>query len=612
MYSFRQIRDAILEVSAQGGASPSFPYGEKTDELLEKVRREPHLQQVLAEIREEARRAAKEPLEPLSFAKFQLFETTGTRKEYEVPYFDRRRRLLGLTLATVIDDTDEHIEALQDLIWEICSEYTWSLPAHLPVGMEAVRSNHVPPEQVVDLFAAETAHALAETLYLAGSRMKPWMEYRIREEIERRAFRPVFHDPVHFGWESQPMNWASVCSGALGMAALLLEKDAERLAGMMERVLRAMECFLEGFGEDGGCAEGIGYWIYGFGYYTYFAEMLDAYTGGRLNMLKGAKLKRIAAFPLGASLAAERFVSYSDADERSELRTGLISRLAHRFGLQVPEMLSVSSLHSDHCYRWAHATRDLFWTDPELLNKPTPAGQFYFEDLQWLIDRRRLSDTFVGFSAKGGHNGEPHNHNDLGNFILNVGGESLLCDLGAGVYTRDYFGSKRYTYLHNASEGHSVPLIDGKQQQAGRERCAKLLELSTDNGAARFGLDLTEAYALPELKRLERRFVWSTDEAAREALLLLDDRFEFAAAPGALEEAFISRREPVIEGGRITWTGAGGAVALDYDPTAWSARLETIETRNHHLIKETVYRIRLTALQPAADMRFAGRFTVRV
>src|SRR5699024_6445328 len=138
-------------------------------------------------------------------------------------YFDRRRRLLGLALTSVIDETNEYIGTLNDLIWEICNEYTWALPAHLPVGVKAVQQSTWQPEEQVDLFAAETAHALAETLTMLGDRLSPWMEYRIRTEIERRIFGPMFNSSIHFKWESKPSNWSAVCAGAVGMVALMLE-----------------------------------------------------------------------------------------------------------------------------------------------------------------------------------------------------------------------------------------------------------------------------------------------------------------------------------------------------------------------------------------------------
>ena len=33
--------------------------------------------------------------------------------------------------------------------------------------------------------------------------------------------------------------------------------------------------FLDGFASDGGCAEGVVYWAYGFGYFTYAADLLE-------------------------------------------------------------------------------------------------------------------------------------------------------------------------------------------------------------------------------------------------------------------------------------------------------------------------------------------------
>ena len=65
--------------------------------------------------------------------------------------------------------------------------------------------------------------------------------------------------------------------------------------------------------------------------------------------------------------------------------------------------------------------------------------------------------------------GEPHNHNDVGSFLYYIGDEEIISDLGAGEYTKKYFGPERYEILCNSSRGHSVPVIEGKYQCAGRE-----------------------------------------------------------------------------------------------------------------------------------------------
>jgi len=374
--SFKRLRDALITAQP----SPEFPYGVPLAARLEEVQRDPLFRAHLTELRAEAERAANTPLEGLPFSLFHLFEATGDRGGYQRPYFDRRRRLLGLVLTTLLDDTDAYLSTLQDLLWEVCNEYTWAVPAHLPVGLEAVKTNRLPPEEVVDLFAAETAHALAETLHLVGDRLDPWLDHRVRGEIERRVFRPL-SDPVHFWWESAPMNWASVCAGAVGMVALLLEGDRERLAGLLKRVLDALEVFLEGFGDDGGCPEGIGYWVYGFGYYVYFAEMLCAHTGDVLDLLEGEKVRAVAAFARAVSLGGDRFVNFSDAPAHTFLPTGLVSRLVARLEVPVPELTQIPSPFSDRCYHWPHATRNLLWTDPALLHHPTPEGTIYLPDL---------------------------------------------------------------------------------------------------------------------------------------------------------------------------------------------------------------------------------------
>jgi hypothetical protein len=593
--NFRLIREAIL-------SAPPVPAGFPLDALHDVGMRQrlltaPHLQQYLKETRAEAARAQEFPLEPIPFSLFRLFETTGDRAAFQHVYFDRRRRLAGLLLTTVLDETNTYLETLNDLIWEICNEYTWSLPAHLPVGIEQVRASHVPPEQEVDLFSAHTGHILAETISLLGERLPDWLHYRIRTEIQRRIFQPVFDSLYHFWWESAPMNWASVCGGCVGMTALILIEDRELLAGMIDRVVRTMERSLDGFGADGGCPEGIHYWVYGFGFFTYFTEMLSAFTAGKIDLLQSERVKQIAAFPQVVSLGGERYINFSDVPERAIIHPGLGSRMAALLEQPIPE-LKPPQFHADHAFRWGHVSRDLLWTEASALEQPVSEGKFYLDNLAWIVDRRVWNGLTVAFAAKGGHNDEPHNHNDLGHFIIHLGDDSLLVDLGAGVYTRQYFQEQRYEFVHTGSHGHSVPLINGQMQREGANHLAALIHHELRVDGLTFALDLTHAYDDPTLETFTRTFDWSVDSVRHTAILQLTDMFRFGSSGGRVDECFVSLIQPKIEIDTIVWIGQHGSVTMPFDPEAYVAEVQIIETKMHYGEPVTVYPLLLCARQP--------------
>lgn len=603
MISLRQIRTAL-----QNGPSraENFPFGVDRAAKIREIRAADAFLPFREVIRAEAERAASTPTPDLPFHDFQLYETTGSRMEYERLYFDRRRRLLALALFAVVEESDEYIRALNDLIWEICNEFSWCVPAHLPLGLEAASRHRFPPEQAVDLFAAETAHALAETVYLLKNRLEPWVVHRVRKEIEHRVFTPLYHDPGLHGWEMAANNWAAVCAGSAGMAAMLLEEDPDRLAGMLYRALGAIGSFLEGFGPDGGCEEGAAYWNYGFGYFVYFAEMLVERTNGRLNLMQGEKIRNIAGFPLGIMLSGGMVVNYSDSDDRFELQIGLASKLKERFGLEGIAVTKIHSMLADGCYRYAHTLRNLFWSDLSLLRPDSriPEGTVVFPDLEWVVDRRYLGGEMFAFSAKGGHNAEAHNHNDLGHFILHAAGENLLADLGSGRYTRQYFSSSRYESLHASSLGHSVPVINGQGQLPGRERKAQVLHIDTSVGRLSFGLELAGAYGVAGLDSLQRFFVWQKREAQGAFVLELTDVFRFRSQPSSIEELFISRHEPEISEGRIVWRGARAQVEMRYDAAQWTAELERLTDVNHQGEPIEIFRARLRNPDPKPDVRF--------
>lgn len=608
MPNLSAIRAAILEAPE----TAQFGLGAFCDaDALARMRSAPHLQGFLAQMRAEASRATAEPPAPLTFDLFRRFEVSGDRAAYEAVYFDRYRRFAGLLLTTLIDETDAYLPALSELIWMMCGEYTWALPAHLRVGVEAVQAERVPPEQVVDLFAAHVAHMLAEAVYLLGDRLDAWLIYRVRHEIERRVFQPVFYDPRHFWWESAAMNWASVCAGCVGMAALILVDDREALAGMIQRVVRTMDCFLEGFGADGGCPEGIVYWAYGFGFYTYFADMLGAFTAGKLDLLDNPHVRRIAAFPQAVSLGGGRYVNFSDASEEAEVFSGLGSYLAARFDEPMPS-LKPPRLDADYIYRWGHVSRDLLWTDAAQLDLPACGGTHQLDTLGWMIARRALDGQTLAFAAKGGHNDEPHNHNDLGHFIIHVGGESLLADLGAGVYTRQYFTEGRYGFIHTGSHGHSVPVMNGFRQVAGAGHVAIVLSASHTGDTAHLSLDLTQAYpADAGLSRFIRTFDWAVGDG-QQATLTLRDEVAFEVAESRFEACFVSLVKPEISAGMAVWRGEHGEVSMRFDAAAFDVAVVAEDTLTHHQRPITVYRLLLRARAAEAARTDTFVFRARV
>lgn len=557
MYSFQQIQTAVASASVPG---PAFTRRQFTEAATA-----PHLSKLLAELRTDASRTDRLP--DLPYRLFRAYTRTGDRMTYEDRYFERRRRLNSAAVVALADA--DGVERLEDILWEVCGEYSWAVPAHhrfnttLDLGYD----------RCIDLFAAETAHTLAELVALLDDDLDEPVAQRVRDEVRRRVLSPFLDEPRSRWWETSTNNWAAVCAGAVGMAGLALEDDPLRLAALIDRVQRTMASFLSGFGSDGGCVEGMDYWVYGYGYFVYYAHALHERTG--LDLLSDTE--HIARFPTAIDLGNGRCVSFSDGSDRMIPPTGLISHLSGALAVPLPHVERVSSFEDDRCYRWGHLSRTILWSDEAAVGRPAPSGTAWLPDLGWLVAR---SDG-VAFAAKGGRNDEPHNQLDVGSFLLAVDGVQLLTDLGAGVYDADYFGPRRYQALHTSPAGHSVPRVGGVDQVFG-PFAAKVVEYAGTDESATLELDLSEVYSG---QTFCRRFEWDGRR------LELSDHFEQAGL--SLVERFISRSEPRLGDGEVVWDNGTGRVTLRLEGE-WAVAVEAIETRDHHAHPETVYRLTLT------------------
>ena len=97
----------------------------------------------------------------------------------------------------------------------------------------------------------------------------------------------------------------------------------------------------------------------------------------------------------------------------------------------------------------------------------------------------------------------------------------VICDPGGEVYTARTFGARRYDSKVLNSYGHAVPVIDGQLQRTGADARAVVLRTDFGDGEDMLVLDIRSAYAAPELKRLERTFVYRRGASA--AFTVRDD-----------------------------------------------------------------------------------------
>ncbi|MDF2870427.1 MAG: hypothetical protein K0R05_2002 [Anaerocolumna sp.] len=520
----------------------------------------------------------------LLFSGYMAFVEKGSRRESELAYFERRKQLAAFCLYLQYHERTESdykraVNYFEELLWAVNNEFTWCVMAHLPQDKNNFLEK---PETQIDLFAAETGETLAEILKLHSNILHPFLVNEIRKRITERIFEPFLAGS--WWWETVQSNWCSVCCGSVGMAALLLTEGDYKLK-LLQKVDIGLVNYLKSFGEDGACEEGIGYWVYGFGYYIYYIalrkEMDPEYQQKEAVM---NKIKKISEFPRVVQMSEKSFVPFSDVAAKSFLPTGLLSYLQQEYGVRTPACEYITPFDFDNGYRFTHLSRNLWWTDKGIFHRELQDEGVYLPDRQWLLQRK--NGCFL--AVKGGNNMEQHNHNDTGSFVLAIQGELFLADLGAGCYTADYFGEKRYEFVQPRSRYHNLPLINGQEQVDGAVEC-KVETVSVNEEFADITMELKRLYALPELRSLKRKI---SSDMIKESVILKDS--VVSTEEIAIEEGFVSYLKPgLTREGEIIIQGKEGILTLCYEKALLDYSLEEFSFENHYGEQVTAYRIGL-------------------
>ena len=436
------------------------------------------------EVRDISNQLRDEMMPELSRELFDEYEITGNRLRYEEGYFKRREFLSTFGLASVIWHKKEDIEKLEYVIKGICSEECWALSAHVK------RLENPNWRMTIDLTASETGHTLAHLYTLLKDELSEETKECIRKEVFRRILTPFMSAKAPaYWWEDATNNWNAVCCGNIGSTAIYLLEDGPEKDAFLERIRYAIETYyLDGFGDDGVCEEGLGYWVYGFMNMVVFAMDQRLYDPDH-DMMALKKVEKIAHFQEMCYFSHGRTISFSDGSSNGEYPMGLTCCLANLYkDIRFPDPIYARSFSGDRCWNWNELYTGWYWTknyledvEKKIVEEPKPIleeGTDFLKDAQWCIFRGRDN---TALAAKGGNNDEPHNHNDVGSFLYLADGEALLEDLGSGEYTKKYFSDERYEIFCTRGKGHNMPIIGGVDQKAGSKYRADAFERKDEN-----------------------------------------------------------------------------------------------------------------------------------
>lgn len=588
------------------------------------------------EIKDTEKELREKTMPELKEEDFFLFHKTGNRLVYENAYFGRRKYLTVYAILALWDK-EFGIEYLEKILANICDEKFWALPAHINFD----KIEEADTQLTIDLFAAETAQALSEIVLRLYGRLSCEVINRVQEEVCRRVLVPFVNSAVPYSWwETDRCNWAAVCAGSIGMAAIniiRLSKKEGKLdpapskqklnedweGDLIKRVCDSMQCYLDGMEEDGACTEGLGYYNYGMSFYTAFAEacgqvlndeelkcekiytaIIKYWKDGFLSNKKyRKKCEQIALFQQKCYFSGGISISFSDGSQKEPFLPGLTAYLKHCYPqVQTPDYSLARPFGSDKCYRYLTNERNISWlVKYGNANTPCKTGvakdclgtsnltAYLLPQAQWLVCEDKNGN---GFAAKGGNNDENHNHNDIGHFLCVYNGEMLLADLGAGEYTKDYFSDKRYEILCNRSFGHSVPIINGMEQCAGKEyRANRFLWGEKENTLT---IAFESAYKENSISKITRKIrMFDTvkfDGKIKMQLELVDD-FEPNENTASIEENLITAYMPVIENNKIVIQGKQGICNIVVENNSSPIKQYACVHSDHAGKEQTVYRI---------------------
>lgn len=430
--------------------------------------------------------------------------------------------LTALVMGELVEGEGRFLDQIVNGVWFYCEQTWWGWSAHFylqkaPPGLPDV------DDPTIDLGVGEVASILSWTWLLFKdefNKIHPLIAKRLKSEIMKKAVVP-YYERDDFWWQGfdrsrSVNNWNPWINYNMLSAILILEDDQVKKVAGVEKMIRSVDYFVNDYPDDGGCDEGPSYWGRAGASLFQCLDLLKRATGGKFDVFGNHLIKAIGSYIYKVYIAYPYFINFADADAMTGSRPDIIFNYGKATGDTTMQKFGAYLARKQD---WGEKAPD-GKVDEQILQlmqineiKEFPDEDVFISDF-WLphieiAGARDSSGSSNGFffAAKGGHNAESHNHNDVGTCIVYYNGKPCIIDIGREKYTAKTFSRNRYDIWTMQSQYHNLPRINGVDQRNGRKFKSGHTCCKADSKGVTFSTDIALAY--PEeagVKKWERTY----------------------------------------------------------------------------------------------------------
>ncbi len=543
---------------------------------------------------------------------YREFETKKDRSHFENAYFQRRAALICYTMAEAMFNDGRFMEHVMDLAWMIMEETEWALPAHVRERPQNDSLTYY-KDVTLDLFAAETGTVLSFVYTVLGEKLDT-LSRNIGRRMEEMVYERILDNYLHhdeywyLGMSGRVVNnWNPWVNSNVLIAASVFAPNQRILTNVLYKVMVTLDNYLRHYPEDGACDEGPSYWMRAGASAIECAELLRDMTGGWADVLAEPKMVQMARFILNVRIYSDRVMNFSDCASHSSLEPGLLMHIGKVMGEKALCTLAKVSFDERRpsIRRNYNTMRVLYLAENigelrQMQAKLDYIREKYWSSIQWLMVREQTdSNRGLYLAAKGGHNRECHNHNDIGSFMVYKDGAPFLVDSGPMSYNALTFGAAtRYTLWVNMSEYHNLPKINGFNQHEGREYRARNAQYASDENRTRFSLDLAGAY---EPQAGVQNWVRTIELDKQTSVIHVTEEYTLERAESVVLN-FLSAADVVQTADGLCFTADNGAVLrMDVDWSAVEVDVDPIDLSDwvQKNSWNRLFRVRMSLKNPA-------------